>query len=362
MPGARRGRAEAAGARVVQRVPASLVFLVCALWIGVALGASRTAAQELDWGTWAEEVRKRHALAGSAYLVGLGGGSLYRPGPLKGSGLILNPGIVLLGEVHDNPAHHLLRALLIAHSAKQNAGWRPGIVFEQIRTDQQAALDRFGEARKGGRATAEDLFRLLDWKQSGWPSAEIYKPLLEAALAANLPIYAGDAPRERMRALARGPPLSHEERGRLGLDIPMPQPLLDALAAELKDSHCGMLPDAALAGMGLAQRYRDAHLADAVLAAANRQGSAILIAGNGHVRSDRGVPWYVRQRSPQAAVQSVMMVEVEEGKSDPATYLPRHPDGKPAADVLIFTPRHERPDPCAKMREQFQRKSNEPTK
>jgi len=57
-----------------------------------------------------------------------------------------------------------------------------------------------------------------------------------------------------------------------------------------------------------------------------------------------------------------MMVEVEEGKSDPATYLPRDPDGKPAADMLIFTPRHERPDPCAKMREQFQRKSNEPTK
>jgi uncharacterized iron-regulated protein len=142
----------------------------------------------------------------------------------------------------------------------------------------------------------------------------------------------------------------------------MPQPLLDALADELRDSHCGMLTDVALAGIGLAQRYRDAHLADVVLAAANRHGSAILIAGNGHVRSDRGVPRFVRQRSPQAVVQTVMMVEVEEGKSDPASYLPRHPDGTPAADMLIFTPRHERPDPCAKMREQFQRKSPEPPK
>ena len=346
----------------MRRAPASLALLVCALWIGVALGASRTAAQEFDWSTWAEEARKQHELAGSAYLVGVAGGSLFRPLSPRGSGLILGPGIVLLGEIHDNPAHHQLRANLIALSAKRNVGWRPGIVFEQIRSDQQAALDQFQEARKDGRGTVDDLFRLLDWKRSGWPSAEIYKTLFEAALAADLQIHAGDAPRERVRALARGTPLPAEEQQRLGLDKPMPQPLLDALAAELKDSHCGMLPDAALGGMSLAQRYRDAHLADVVLAAAKRHGAAILIAGNGHVRSDRGVPWYIRQRSPQAAVESIMMVEVEEGKLDPATYLPRHPDGKPAADTLIFTPRHDRPDPCAKMREQFQPKSSEPPK
>jgi uncharacterized iron-regulated protein len=393
MSGARRGRSKVAGARLVQRVPASLVLLVCVLWLGVALGASRTAAQEPDWGTWADAVRKQHALAGGIFAVGdestlprpsgprlfnppraktvlqgsfdtqfAGGGILFHPRPPSGRGLVLPRGVVLLGEIHDNPAHHLLRAWLIRNSRKTLQDWQPAIVFEQIRSDQQVALDQFHEARKGGSATADDLFRLLDWEKSGWPSAEIYKPLIEAALAADLPIYAGDAPRERMPALARGTPLTDEERGRLGLDKPMPQDLLDALVAELKDSHCGMLPDSAMAGMSLAQRYRDAHLADAVLAAAERHGSAILIAGNGHVRSDRGVPWYIRQRSPQTLVESVMMVEVEEGKSDPAAYLPRHPDGKPAADMLIFTPRHERPDPCAKMREQFQRKSNEPAK
>jgi uncharacterized iron-regulated protein len=388
-----RSQGDEAGTRVVLRARASLVLLVCVLWIGLALGGSRTAAQEADWGTWAEAVRKHHPLAGGILAVGeegpqpgpsgpglfkrlpantvlLGnvdaklvtGGVLFHPRPPHGRGLVAPRGIVLLGEIHDNPAHHQVRAWLITNSRRTLQDWQPAIVFEHIRSDQQAALDQFYEARKGGRATADDLFRLLDWEKSGWPSAEIYKPLFEAALAANLRIYAGDAPRERVQALARGTPLPDEERSRLGLDKPMPQPLLEALAAELKDSHCGMLPDAALPRMSLAQRYRDAHLADVVLEAASRHGSAILIAGNGHVRSDRGVPWYVRQRSPQTPVESVMTVEVEEDKLDPLTYLPRRPDGRAAAAMLIFTPRHERPDPCGQMRKQFQRKSSEPPK
>ena len=45
-----------------------------------------------------------------------------------------------------------------------------------------------------------------------------------------------------------------------------------------------------------------------------------------------------------------MLIEVEDGKTDPEAYVPRDPDGKPAADYIIFTPRAERDDPCVKMR------------
>jgi hypothetical protein len=45
-----------------------------------------------------------------------------------------------------------------------------------------------------------------------------------------------------------------------------------------------------------------------------------------------------------------MFVEVEEGNTDPQSYLPRDPDGRPAADFLVFTSRAERGDPCEKMR------------
>ena len=46
----------------------------------------------------------------------------------------------------------------------------------------------------------------------------------------------------------------------------------------------------------------------------------------------------------------VLLVEVEDGRTDPADYVPRDPDGRPAADLMIFTPRAERGDPCESLR------------
>ena len=107
-----------------------------------------------------------------------------------------------------------------------------------------------------------------------------------------------------------------------------------------------MLPKTALPNMAAAQRYRDAHLADATLTAATAHGQAVLLTGNSHARADRGVPWYIRARAPDKTVVSVVVAEVEDGQTDPAAYVPRDPDGSPAADYLIITPTIERDDPC----------------
>ena len=71
------------------------------------------------------------------------------------------------------------------------------------------------------------------------------------------------------------------------------------LASELAGSHCGALPAYRFPTMSLAQRYTDAHLAEALVKAAEKHGGAFLLAGNGHVRTDRGVPWYLRQLAPR---------------------------------------------------------------
>ena len=134
------------------------------------------------------------------------------------------------------------------------------------------------------------------------------------------------------------------ERTRLGLDSPLGAQLDAASMKEIEDSHCGAMPKSAFGGMAYAQRYRDAHLADAVLKASDRHGGAFLIAGTEHARTDRGVPWYLRQRASGKKVVSLMFVEVEDGNTDPGSYVPRDPDGKPAADYLVFTPRADRPD------------------
>jgi uncharacterized iron-regulated protein len=266
--------------------------------------------------------------------------------------------LVLLGEVHDNPDHHRLRGWAISEIARlrQKAGVSTlgAAVFEHIRTDQGEALARFGSG------SATELLAALDWKSTGWPAADMFVPLFEPVLRAGLPIYPANPPRQQVRAVARGDTtvLDAAERVRLRIDRPLPEPLASLSAAELKDSHCGMLPDAAIAPMIEAQRYRDAAFADAMLKAAEKHHAAILLTGNGHVRRDRGVPWYLRERHPELATAAVLLLEVEQSETDAASYLPRDPSGAAAADFIVFTPRTARPDPCAAMAADRARKKN----
>jgi uncharacterized iron-regulated protein len=186
----------------------------------------------------------------------------------------------------------------------------------------------------------------------------MFEPLFAGALWAKMPVLPGDPVRDRIKALARGDrsALSEAELALVKASEAMPQPLVDALNEELVGSHCGLMPASAFGGLNLAQRFRDAHQARAVVDAAEANGSAFLLAGNGHVRSDRAVPWYVRRMAPGRKVVSVMLLEVQEGKADAAAYLPRDPDGRSAADYVLFTPRTERADPCQQMRERFSKK------
>jgi hypothetical protein len=58
------------------------------------------------------------------------------------------------------------------------------------------------------------------------------------------------------------------------------------------------------------------------------------------------VPWHIRERAPGSAALSVLLLEVSEDETEPGAYLPLDPEGKPAADLVIFTARAERGDPC----------------
>ena len=214
-------------------------------------------------------------------------------------------GVVLLGEVHDNPQHHLVRADILWPRWDDGApagDARPAAVFEHIRADQKDSIALFYEQASRSRRlwTAADLLDTLGWKDSGWPAAEIFHPLYDGALWGKMPILAGDPPRERIKGLAKGDSsgLGEADLALIKLTEELPQPQVDALSGELVGSHCGVMPASAFGSMNLAQRYRDAHLARALVDAAVANGAAFLLAGNGHVRTDRAVPWYVRRMAP----------------------------------------------------------------
>ncbi len=271
--------------------------------------------------------------------------------------------ITLLGEVHDNPRHHEMRANLVRAAASTDrlasadcsSGTILGaFVFEHINAGQQMVLDRYEQERRHplSPVNSEELFRLLEWDQSGWPSRAIFRPLIEEVMRRRSPVHAGNPARDATRRVAKEgvAGLPPERARQLGLDRPMEPELYKALLAELEAGHCGLMPKSALTNMALVQRYRDAHMAEATVEAANAHGSSVLFAGNGHVS---GVAAELRRIAPGRVVVSVTLVEIEVGKADPQAFVPRDPAGKPASNFVIFTTAAERADPCIEMRRQM---------
>lgn len=235
--------------------------------------------------------------------------------------------LVILGETHDNPEHHRLQARILA--AMLQAGRSPALAMEQFDHEHQNALDA---ARRHGERDPERIADAGRLERKGWSWPD-YRPLVELAIANDLPIVAANLSREEARSLAR---MGRPAEG-LG---PANSELRARLERDLVEGHCGRRP-ATLAGLIEAQRARDAHMAAALERSGER--GAVLIAGAGHARRDRGVPIYL----PAAARKQLLViafVEVESGRSELGAYAG---EGLVASyDVVVFTPRAARVDPC----------------
>jgi uncharacterized iron-regulated protein len=183
----------------------------------------------------------------------------------------------------------------------------------------------------------------------------MYEPIAQAALDAGLPIVAANLDLERVRALSRGgvgaldPALVH----RHGLAEPLPPDVRAAMAEEIRDAHCGHASDNVASAMIVVQRARDAQMAETLLTAPGGDG-AVLIAGTGHVRNDRGVPAYLGRSAPTARAASLAFLEVGRERADPEGYAARFESRLPF-DYVWFTPAVDDEDPCEKFRKSLER-------
>jgi len=161
-----------------------------------------------------------------------------------------------------------------------------------------------------------------------------------------VPVLAANIGNATIRSVARGEPnaLPAELASRYALDRPLAPAAQARLTAEIRARHFAVADGIAVDSMVLAQRARDATLAES-LARAEADGG-VLIAGNGHVRADHGVPMYLAARAPGAAIVAVAPLEVREGLTKPEDYA-RQFGGALPFDFVWFTPRMDYKDPCA---------------
>ena len=237
--------------------------------------------------------------------------------------------VVLLGEVHDNPDAHLAQGALVRLLEPR------ALAVEMIPTSAEDGLNAYLSEDGDPSGIGPEI----DWEDSGWPDWEIYEPVFRdwnpgTVRGAGLP---RDSVRRAMTDGAAAIPL--EPPMGVLLNEPLAPDVQSGVESDMVDAHCGHLPKEMAPGMVEAQRLRDASLASAVLRAGAGDGLVAVIAGNGHVRKDRGAGTYL---PGTLRIASVGVLEADIGiapEDIPTAELPY--------DFVWFVPPADREDPCA---------------
>lgn len=235
-----------------------------------------------------------------------------------------SPQVLLLGEVHDNAAGHAARAALLREKVEN--GWRPAIAMEQFDTAQQPALN----AAMTECTDADCVVARAAPTKAGW-TWDYYKPVIALALEYKLPLLAANLSRADASKVVKdgfATVLPAELIARYRLDA-LPSDVLAAQEAEVRDSHCGALPESLVSPMAKAQIARDVVMAETLRTHAST--GVVLIAGNGHVRGDIAVPFWLRRDGLHPHAMGFL---------------------EPSGDATPFDATHripaaQRPDPCA---------------
>jgi len=234
--------------------------------------------------------------------------------------------VFILGEIHDNPAHHQVQAERVADIQPR------ALVFEMLTPEQAATVT------PALISDPEAMAEALDWSASGWPDFGMYHPIFAAAPDAA--IHGAHVPRDAARAVFEtGLVASFEGDAALyGLTEPLAPDAQAAREAAQMTAHCDALPEDLLPGMVAVQRLRDAVLARAVVSAMDDTGGPVaVITGNGHARRDHGVPAYLARVAPDLDVH--VLGQTEEGRPLEGGF-----------DEVVSAPAADRPDPCEAFR------------
>lgn len=250
--------------------------------------------------------------------------------------------VLLLGETHDNPQHHEFQQKLL--QARIAAGARPALLMEQLDSGSQPTLNAALAIanRDEALSTINGLIKFSNWQD--------YTRLLNTAYDKQLPVIAANVPSQRLQPVIwRGfSELQTSELKRLAIEEVWSDSRQQYMLNNMGGAHCGQLRDELREGLTRSQRLRDALLVDSALGSL-AQG-IVAIVGRDHARRDVGLPLYFTARAPAARVLTVGMVEVLPGKNEPAAYLGASASDQPPYDVIWFSARVDRPNPCADLK------------
>lgn len=240
-------------------------------------------------------------------------------------GLLPTP-LLLVGELHDAPEHQALQRDTVRQLVAR--GELAAVVMEMVEQGHQTT----GMAPDASETQVREA---LDWSTArnagAWPWA-VYGPVVMAAVQAGVPVLGGNLPRAQMRSVM----------GEVALDESLSAAALQRQRDAIREGHCLLLPEAQVAPMTRIQLARDRAMAQTVLAALQPGRSVLLVAGNGHVQKDVGVP-----RHLPAGLAHRVVIALSQDAASAVDAL--------QADRIWLTPPRKPQDHCAEMRQQMGR-------
>lgn len=242
--------------------------------------------------------------------------------------------VVVVGEQHDDPAHHELQRRLVTTLAADEPGVAVGL--EMLTWNLQDPLDRYN----AGEIDADGLATAVDWPKVWGFTFELYKPILVDGHAAGARFLAFNAPRDLVRAVRK------KGIENLGADELRALPDLDLGDREHRQWFRGIFGDSGhpmkesdLDAFYAAQVVWDETMAErAVKALDDGARQVVVLAGVGHVARGRGIPQRVERRRPRAAVLSVVPLGDVDSENVEARLRQAVVDGE--GDVIVV-PRFE---------------------
>lgn len=228
---------------------------------------------------------------------------------------------VVVGERHDNPDHHALQRWLLQALADRRA--QGSLLLEMLTPAQQPRVDSVRQLP----TLPKDLPGALAWSP-GW-DWNFYGPIVEFALAQRYPLLAANLDAAEIQRFYRQAP------GLVGTRSNAVT-VRNALLEQIRESHCGLLPESQMPPMLAVQQQRDRRMAERLLQAPT---PALLFAGAWHGRKDVGMPLHALDLGASEA--PVVLMLAEEG-SDVTSAM---------ADYVWYTPAMPPQDYCVQMRE-----------
>ncbi len=208
--------------------------------------------------------------------------------------------VVLLGEQHDDPDHHLwqLQTLAALHAR------RPAMIigFEVFPRRVQPVLDRWVRGELGRR----ELLAQAEWGKIWGVDADLYLPLFEFARLNRLPMLALNVDRSLNKAVAASgwDAIAADDREGVSTPAPALPAYRDSLfpiwrehaAADDRSREAATPDDPAFARFVQSQLLWDRAMAEPLARAAQGTGAplAVGIVGSGHLQHGYGVPHQLR--------------------------------------------------------------------